>query len=48
MDGSNLTNILGLSVGCITSSCPHDQRFEQYKCDIVYVTNNEIGFDFTT
>ena len=36
---------LGLSVGCITSSCPHDQRSEQYKCDVVYATNHEIGFD---
>ena len=37
---------LGLSVGCITSSCPQDQRSEQYKCNIVYATNHEIGFDY--
>ena len=39
-------NYLGLSVGCITSTCPHDLRFEQYKCDVVYATNHEIGFDY--
>lgn len=37
---------LGLNVGCITSSTPHDQRSEQYKCNVVYVTNHEIGFDY--
>ncbi len=37
---------LGLSVGCITSATPHDQRFEQYKCNVLYATNNEIGFDY--
>ena len=37
---------LGLSVGCITSSCPQDQRFEQYKCNVLYATNHEIGFDY--
>jgi len=37
---------LGLTVGCITSSCPHDQRHEQYKCNVVYATNHEIGFDY--
>ena len=39
-------NFLGLSVGCITSTCPHDQRFEHYKSNIIYATNHEIGFDY--
>ena len=31
---------LGLTVGCVTSSTPHDQRATQYKCNIVYATNH--------
>ena len=41
-----LYKFLGLSVGCITSTLDHQSRPEQYNCDIVYATNNEIGFDF--
>ena len=37
---------LGLTVGCINSNTPHEERLEQYNCDIVYATNNEIGFDY--
>ncbi len=37
---------LGLSVGLITNSLPNEQRREQYKCDITYATNNELGFDY--
>lgn len=37
---------LDLSVGCITASTPHDQRYEQYNCNVVYATNHEIGFDY--
>ncbi len=37
---------LGLSVGCVTSSLPHEDRLKEYNCDIVYATNNEIGFDY--
>ena len=39
-------NFLGLSVGCITSKTDHSERPNQYNKDIVYATNNEIGFDF--
>ncbi len=39
-------NFLGLSVGCITSSTSHEDRPSQYSKDIVYATNNEIGFDY--
>ena len=42
----NIYKFLGLSVGCINSSTAHESRLEQYKCDIVYATNNEIGFDY--
>ena len=37
---------LGMSVGCITSGTAHEDRPNQYNCDIVYATNNEIGFDY--
>ena len=37
---------LGLSVGCITSKTEYEVRAEEYSCDIVYATNNEIGFDY--
>ncbi len=39
-------NFLGLSVGKITSKTDHQERPNQYACDIVYATNNEIGFDY--
>ena len=37
---------LGLSVGCISSKTEHNDRLKQYKSDILYATNNEIGFDY--
>ncbi len=36
----------GLTIGCIQSGMTHDQRREQYACDITYGTNNEFGFDY--
>ncbi len=37
---------LGLSVGCVLNSMKSDERREAYNCDITYVTNNELGFDY--
>ena len=37
---------LGLSVGVVLNSMNSDERREKYKCDITYVTNNELGFDY--
>ncbi len=37
---------LGLDVGCITAETDHIKRPNEYNCDIVYATNNEIGFDY--
>ena len=37
---------LGLSVGCILNSMNSDERRAAYACDITYVTNNELGFDY--
>ncbi len=39
-------SFLGLKVGCVTSETIHQDRSNQYDSDIVYATNNEIGFDF--
>ena len=39
-------HFLGLTVGTITSSLSPDQRKEIYKCNIIYGTNNEFGFDY--
>ncbi len=37
---------LGLKVGCVLNSMDNDERREMYNCDITYVTNNELGFDY--
>ena len=37
---------LGLKVGVILNSDKNDARREAYNCDITYVTNNELGFDY--
>ena len=39
-------NFLGLSVGIILHDMKDKQRRDQYSCDITYVTNNELGFDY--
>ena len=37
---------LGLTVGVVLNSMDNDERREAYNCDITYVTNNELGFDY--
>ena len=37
---------LGLKVGVVLNSMTSEERQEAYKCDITYVTNNELGFDY--
>ena len=37
---------LGLKVGVVLNSLTSEERREQYRCDITYVTNNELGFDY--
>ena len=41
-----LYEFLGLTVGVITHDMPDHERKEQYEKDILYVTNNELGFDY--
>ena len=37
---------LGLSVGIILNGMDNKERQAAYNCDITYVTNNELGFDY--
>ncbi|MEH1944574.1 MAG: preprotein translocase subunit SecA [Nostoc sp.] len=37
---------LGLSVGLIQASMTPSERQKNYDCDITYVTNSEVGFDY--
>ena len=39
-------NFLGLSVGIVLHDMKDDERRAAYACDITYVTNNELGFDY--
>jgi len=41
-----LYRFLGLSVGVIQHAMPPNERRAAYACDITYVTNNELGFDY--
>ena len=43
---SKLFGFLGLTTGCILHEMSNETKKEQYKCDIVYATNNELGFDY--
>ena len=37
---------LGLTVGVVLNSMTSEERKAAYSCDITYVTNNELGFDY--
>ena len=37
---------LGLTVGVVLNSMEPDERRAAYNCDITYITNNELGFDY--
>ncbi|MBQ6588357.1 MAG: preprotein translocase subunit SecA [Butyrivibrio sp.] len=37
---------LGLTVGVVLNSMTSEERRAAYNCDITYVTNNELGFDY--
>lgn len=42
-----LYQFLGLTIGSVTKSTPQGKaRREQYECDITYVENSELGFDY--
>ncbi|HIT89850.1 MAG TPA: preprotein translocase subunit SecA [Candidatus Merdenecus merdavium] len=37
---------LGLTVGVVLNNMDNDERRKAYACDITYITNNELGFDY--
>jgi len=37
---------LGLTVGVVNSNQIIQEKIASYKCDIIYATNNELGFDY--
>ena len=37
---------LGLTVGCVLNGSTKEERQTAYNCDITYITNNELGFDY--
>lgn len=37
---------LGMTIGCLQNSMDDQERKKQYACDILYATNNELGFDY--
>src|SRR4029077_18895684 len=43
---SPIFNILGLTVGCIQNTMSDAERKAEYEKDILYGTNNELGFDY--
>lgn len=45
MDGRN-SSVLGLTVGVNTRDMSAKEKQEAYQCDILYSTNNEVGFDY--
>ena len=41
-----LYKALGMTVGVIVHDLSDQERYENYRCDITYGTNNEYGFDY--
>lgn len=41
-----VARFLGLTVGLIQQNMTSEERRQNYLCDITYVTNSELGFDF--
>ena len=37
---------LGLTVGVVNSNQEIKEKIDAYKCDVIYATNNELGFDY--
>lgn len=43
---SPVYEFLGMSVGVVLNQMTQDERKRAYGCDVTYVTNNELGFDY--
>ena len=37
---------MGLTVGVVVAGMDDEQKKKAYRCDIIYATNNELGFDY--
>lgn len=46
MQMGEVHKFLGLTVGIVLNTSSGKDRQEAYNCDITYVTNNEVGFDY--
>ena len=45
-EASKVFELLGVTVGCVLGGTDREDRKEAYRCDITYVTNSELGFDY--
>lgn len=45
-EAKKVFDMLGLSIGCVLHDSTKEERQEAYTCDITYVTNSELGFDY--
>jgi len=45
-EAAKVFDLLGVSVGCVLNNSTKDERRAAYRCDITYVTNSELGFDY--
>lgn len=45
-DAKKVFDMLGVSVGCVLHHHSIEERRDAYACDITYVTNSELGFDY--
>lgn len=41
-----LYTALGLTVGIVVPNMDHRSKYDAYRCDVTYATNNELGFDY--
>ncbi len=41
-----LYNALGLSIGVVVPNMDTRTKYDAYRCDVTYATNNELGFDY--
>ena len=46
MEMGEIYNFLGLTSGYINNNQDDEERKKNYKCDITYATNSELGFDY--
>lgn len=42
----NIYNFLGVTVGANLNAMTKEEKKQVYSCDIIYTTNNELGFDY--